>query len=169
MPSTHQFDHSKVDGDWGERVFRWWLTQEHPEYKLGAVTLSVDKLGIDAVASFSCQVKTDFRAHQTGNAFIETVSVSSTGAPGWALKCDAAYLFYICPGLGVIWTLKPTVIAARVPQWEARYQTKEARNDGYVTRGVVVPLDEFKLYAESTYFSYLLLTKGLERIRQRSA
>src|SRR5689334_20898516 len=46
---------------------------------------------------FSVDYKADWRAHETRRAFIETISVDSTGKAGWAYTSKADWIYYYLP------------------------------------------------------------------------
>lgn len=88
------------------------------------------------------EIKTDFRAAQTGNSFIETVSVGGQRA-GWAYTSQADWLLYYVPRDRVV-MLRLTGVRIELAQWVNRWPEVTVQNDGYVTRGVVLPLRELE-------------------------
>ena len=94
------------------------------------------------------EYKADRTAGRTGNAFVETVSVSTTGAPGWALSSQADWLFYLVLGSAeALYILQMEKLRAKVPAWRSRYPERQIPNEGYFTVGTLVPLDEFEKIA----------------------
>jgi hypothetical protein len=91
------------------------------------------------------EMKTDFHAARTGNAFVETVSVDGA-KQGWAFTSSAAWLLYYCPGFGgeQVYMVRFQSLRERLTQWVSRWPEKTVQNDGYFTRGVLVPLREFE-------------------------
>ena len=112
--------------------------------------------GIDLHAGHtSYEVKTDQRAVDTGNAFIETLSNVGSGRRGWAWTCQADWLLYFATPdleLGTLFWLLPSMIREQVPVWEREYRVRDAPNEGYVTRGVCVPLSVINRYCEKIEF-----------------
>jgi len=97
------------------------------------------------------EYKTDAAASRTGNAFIETISVDTTGKPGWVHSSKADYLFYYLPRDGVIYMLKMATIRQQLAYWEAHFPTRHVPNNGYHTVGILVPLREFERCAEAVF------------------
>ena len=99
--------------------------------------------------NWAVEYKADSRAAQTGNVFIETVSVDTNGdkqgTPGWAKTSQAHLLVYYIPPAGRIFFTQMARIKALVSKWERAYELVPARNDaGYYTWGLKVPISEFK-------------------------
>jgi hypothetical protein len=88
------------------------------------------------------EYKTD--SHTTGNVFIETVSVDTNGAPGWAFKTRANAVVYYLTALGVAYAIHPDKIRAALPVWQQRYREISIPNKGYHTRGIAVPFAELE-------------------------
>jgi len=96
------------------------------------------------------EYKTDKRAALTGNAFVETVSVRRAGirdVPGWAYKSRADRLIYYIPGDELAYLFSLEALRAELPRWTRIYPTRDIPNRGYVTVGLLVPLDEFEEHA----------------------
>lgn len=97
------------------------------------------------------EYKADWAASKTGNAFVETVSVDKGNKPGWAYSSMADYIMYYLPNdlLVYVFTLKK--LRARLEKWKATYPTGQAKNEGYVSEGVLVPLHEFERHANQVF------------------
>ena len=98
---------------------------------------------------FSVEYKADWKAAETGNAFIEVVSVDKDGKPGWAYTSLAQYLIYYIPPWKRVYICPMTMIKERLLDWVGRYPHKVIPNEGrnaenYNTVGVPVPLDVFE-------------------------
>ncbi len=106
----------------------------------------LDRFFVDRAtgARRSVEYKTDWRAAETHNAFVETVSVDSHEKPGWVHTCSADLLFYYVPGEELVYVFVPSELRRLLPEWELRYPTRKAKNEGYWTHGVCVPLAEFE-------------------------
>lgn len=101
-------------------------------------------------ASFTVEYKTDQTAARTNNAFVETVSVDSAGKIGWALTSQADYLAYYIPDpLALVYMVPFGDLRARLERWQSEYPMRSVRNDGYLTKGLLVPLAEFEEIAEA--------------------
>lgn len=97
---------------------------------------------------FAVEYKTDWKAARTGNAFVETISVSGV-KPGWAFTSQARWLIYYAPGDGgeQVYMVRMEALRERLRRWMGRWPEKVVLNDGYETRGVIVPLAEFERVA----------------------
>lgn len=147
---TYSFSEQKIVGDEGEAVIMahfsedWLITKAH---------LAQQKKGIDfnfqhkeRGISRTVELKTDSKAHRTGNAFVETYS-SFPDKKGWAHTCQADYLFYYLPQDRLIYVFHPKTIRELLPKW-AKYPTRSIPNYSWVTRGLLVPLAEFEKHSQ---------------------
>lgn len=152
--TVHHFNDKLAQGESYEAyldgVFRSW------GYVVDAVDRFDQRRGIDRVMfnprtgeTTAVEYKADSMAQKTGNAFVETISVDTTGKRGWAYTSQADYLAYYIPGDGLLYLMAFTTLRAHLPRWQATYRPVGARNDGYMTRGIAVPLREFEQHAES--------------------
>jgi hypothetical protein len=107
----------------------------------------IDRVFHGSTGSFFVEYKTDFKAHQTGNAFIETLSVDRANISGWAHSCKSDFLAYYIPGLKLIYWLDVPAIKTRILLWQAKYRKAFAQNNNYKTGGVLVPLFELDAIA----------------------
>lgn len=121
-------------------------------------TREEQRLGIDRWANrppmtqtYAIEYKEDRRAHQTGNAFVEILSVDTVGRLGWAYTSTAHYLLYYIAVDELVYVLKMTSIRETVEMWERQYRTVKVQNDGYCTHGVLVPLWEFEALADAIW------------------
>ena len=150
---VYDFDEQKAKGNAGEQFLDRWFGAE---YDIRPATRHGQRRGIDRVFShrqtgrrLAVEYKTDYKAAQTGNAFVETVSVDTAGKPGWAHSSKADYLVYYVPGDGLIYVLALETLRRQLPRWVRQYSLRSAQNEGYATHGVLVPLAEFERYAEA--------------------
>jgi hypothetical protein len=97
---------------------------------------------------FAVEYKTDYRAAQTGNVFIETVSVDGA-KPGWAFTSQARWLIYFTPGFGgeQVYMVVLEDLRTKLREWRERWPEKTVQNQGYTSRGVIVPLREMERVA----------------------
>ena len=158
---TYSFDTQKARGDAGEQFLDRWFAAARTcgagtgEYDVQPATREEQRRGIDRIFThrrtgkrLTVEYKTDYKAAQTGNAFVETVSVDTTGKAGWAHSSEANYLIYFIPGDGLIYILALEVLRRELPRWVREYPLRVAQNEGYATHGILVPLDEFERCAE---------------------
>jgi len=144
---TFQFGVQLDAGKEGERELDDFF-REQCGITIDTVGLKVDKRGIDRVFRWpsgkvaTVEYKTDFKAAKTRNAFIETISVSSTNKPGWALTSEAQVLVYFIPEARDIHIFDMYLLKSMV-EWTAAqgFRTGRASNNGYYTEGILVPLD----------------------------
>lgn len=90
----------------------------------------------------SVEYKSDSRAHQTGNAFIETVSVDTRDIPGWVYTSKADVLVYYLPVPRTYYMIDFVALREQLPAWEQRYRQVKVKNSDYYTMGLLVPLIE---------------------------
>ena len=95
------------------------------------------------------QYKIDFKAAETGNAFIELAHIGLYNAAGWAVKCKADWIVIYVPERNTAYWLKPHRIQSHVVNftkgsWVYRYPIRPARNRRYWTLGCCVPLAEIE-------------------------
>lgn len=93
--------------------------------------------------------KTDYQAHKTGNAFVETISFSmaSQQKQGWVYTCQADWLVYYCYHLGKAYVIEPKYLKEIVKTWALVYSERRVLNEGWITSGIPVPLCKFRLAA----------------------
>lgn len=109
----------------------------------------IDRVWYDPTAdrTWTVEYKADSLAGHTGNAFIETVSVDTTGKPGWAYTSQASLLVYLVTDPETIYVISMARLRSCLPRWTVAYPTRQAANDGYNTHGLLVPLDELERIA----------------------
>lgn len=99
----------------------------------------------------SVEVKTDWMAEKTGNAFVETVSVQKDGAEalakGWIYTSKADRLIYLLPASGIAHVFRFEALRKMLPGWIEAYPSRKAKNPGYTGAGILVPLSEFTRYS----------------------
>jgi hypothetical protein len=124
-----------------------------PRYEISPASRTEQSQGIDRwfkdkATSQLCSVeyKCDWKAPITGNAFIETVSIDTDARPGWALSSKADWLIYcaIQSGVSVIWGIRFPVLRALLPHWRTKYSEVAVSNEGYYTKGLLVPLGDLQ-------------------------
>ncbi len=114
----------------------------------------VDFLFTDRITNqtWLVELKTDTRAYDTGNAFIETVAVDRESKLGWAYTSTAHWLLYFIPQNRRIYRIALEVLRVELPSWEGRFPTRRIPNRGargdYFTHGLLVPLEELYRIAQ---------------------
>jgi hypothetical protein len=155
---VYGFDEQFAIGKRGEAALDAFLSG-----RLGARVLDVRQLeraGVDRVYTMGganhmlVEYKTDMIAAETGNAFIELVSVNKDGRQGWAYTCKSDALIYFCAdktGGGRAFWLTPARIHAELPSWLVRYPRRTVHNANYEGQGLLVPLAEIERIAVLVY------------------
>lgn len=95
------------------------------------------------------EYKADWTAAETGNAFIETISIYEQRKPGWIYTSQADVLVYYIPPKGEIHMLALPVLRLIFPSWKLRYKEAPAPNEQYKTYGVLVPLAQLTRFART--------------------
>ena len=146
IANPYSFQAQSRVGEQGESALDLWFSRF---YRLWPASTDQERRGIDRVAThhlsgqvITLQYKTDTRAHRTGNAFIETLSVAPH-KPGWAVSCVADYLCYWAVG-GGLYICPPSAIKDTLPQWRDLYPARRVPNRGYETEGLLVPLAQLQ-------------------------
>lgn len=153
--TLYDFEHQLAQGEAGEaqidEFFASWyrITKAgHDQQRRG-----IDRIWIDRQTgrTFTVEYKTDWTAARTGNAFVETISNDSSHSPGWGYKSRATWLVYFIPDPETLYVLEMAHIRQNLPRWEEAYETRAVMNRGYLTHGVLVPLDEFEQLAVAVF------------------
>ncbi len=126
-------------------------------FDITAASREQERLGIDRFFEhrrsgmrYSVEYKTDHATPETGNVFIETMSVDTAGKRGWAYTSTAQVLAYYVPEDGYVMRADMTAIKRAMPGWSGRsYREATAWNRGgngesYRTLGRLVPVEEFR-------------------------
>lgn len=150
-PTVHAFDKSFQ----AAKVYEAELDKHFvPAYDITPATYEQERLGIDRFFAhrstgvcYSVEYKTDHKTHETGNVFVETMSVDTAGKRGWAYTSTAQVLVYFVPQEEYALRADMTEIKRRLPEWSG-YRQAEAMNRGrsgdyYRTLGLLVPVRVF--------------------------
>ena len=149
--TTYQFDEQLAIGQAHEQyldtLFARWFT-------ITPATSAQQRRGIDRVfvhrttgATYRVEYKADAIAGKTGNAFIETTSVDTTGRAGWAISSEADVLVYMVTAPETIYAIKMQTLRRALRRWQRSYPKRAAQNNGYRTWGHLVPLAELEKIA----------------------
>ena len=90
---------------------------------------------------FSVEIKADFVAGRTGNIFVETWSNVATKKRGWAFTSCAQILLYGVPEMNVLYKVEMLAFKYALSEWSMLYPEKEVQNNGWIARGLLVPID----------------------------
>lgn len=147
---TYDFSAQLAQGETGERKLdayfsRWFSIRpaKRAEQRRG-----IDRFFSRQGATYPVEYKTDARADETGNAFVETVSVDTVGKQGWAYTSEAEFLLYYVPGAEAVYIIPFTNLRQHLAQWVQSYPLRKIPNKGYCTHGILVPLTEFERIAQ---------------------
>jgi hypothetical protein len=150
---THSFDDKLTQGETIEALLDEYF---EGDYEITHATPAEQRMGIDRFFTrrnlgfrTAAHYKADFRAAQTGNAFIETISVDTRAKAGWVIASRAAWILNYLPQTRILYLLRTQDLRRLLPQWQAAYPTRSAKNDGYSTHGLLVPLAELERVAEA--------------------
>lgn len=158
--TVYDFQRQFGQGAEGEHFLDWVF---HPSYDIRPVTDDEQRTGIDrwyrqrpSAASFlgisrerfSVEYKTDFKMADTGNVFIETVSVDTSGKAGWVYTSQAEVLLFHDPRKCIAYVAYMLRVRAKVDDWKAWYPEKAVRNGEYFTHGMPVPITEYQAVCE---------------------
>lgn len=94
------------------------------------------------------EYKFDEKWARTGNAFFEIISNDRTRRPGWLESCQATWLLYFLTPHTVLVYLTKRLRRMSQP-WRQAYPVRRARNQGYSTLGLCVPVAVAQQAAES--------------------
>ena len=97
------------------------------------------------------EYKADFRAHETGNLYLETVSVGKykdgdyvVEKAGWVYTTTADYLMYLIAGEQRVLLFVPDELREFVHNAIHSYRSVSVKNQGYTGRGILVPVEDVR-------------------------
>jgi hypothetical protein len=115
-------------------------------FNISASTPKENRIGIDRHCGvklfplqFTLQYKGDDKATDTGNLFIEVISVDEKSVPGWAIRCAADYLSIYIPRENEFYWIHTPLLKAIVPFWAVKHSIGKTENEEYNTHGLLVP------------------------------
>jgi len=154
MGKTHDFQVQKRIGEQAELLLDRFIAAH---CYLEKASRHLQRQGIDRVIqldgrTFYLEYKADFKAHQTGTAFIEVISADAGHtASGWATTSKADLLIYFLPRIGRVYVVPMFRLRQQMRHWEG-YAIGKARNSHYHTHGLLVPLQELERVSEVAQF-----------------
>lgn len=151
--TVHKFNAKLKQGEAVERELDDYFVTE---YEIEHATREEQRRGIDRYFTHratgerrAVDYKADWRAHQTGNAFIETVSVDTVAKAGWAVASESEVILYYLPQTRVLYVVFLAQLRRWLPLWMELFPAAKAQNEGYSTHGVLIPISELEDIAES--------------------
>jgi hypothetical protein len=150
----HDFDAQRTRGETGEAILdRFFEARGHliqPATR-GQQLRGIDRVFVKDGKIAYVEYKTDYRAHETGHVFVETISVDTDDTAGWAYTSGADFLVYYIPALNRILVMPLENLRKLLPGWVEAHPTRPAQNKAYATHGVLVPLSEFEGHATQVF------------------
>jgi len=133
-------------------------------YEIWPAEMPQERRGIDRLFHngpkwWTVEYKGDFKGAETGNAYIETVSVGRYNPEkeflvekkGWAFTSCADKLVYYPVGTGFLYVLDPLDIRELVKSNPVGgFRSVTVKNKGYQGRGLLVPLQTIESIAKRT-------------------
>lgn len=98
----------------------------------------------------SVEYKADLKAHETGNAFIETISSDKDFSEGWAIKSKAEWLIYYIPNNKTAYLVEMSKLREKLPFF-CTYKKAMGKNQTYSSHGRLVPLAELEKISRKKY------------------
>ena len=154
---VHKFEDSLKYGEKVEALLDDYFEEW---FDISPVTPDLQRLGVDRIFvmkskghRYSVEYKADRRTQETGNVYIETVSVRKANEPtdayklGWALTSIAQRLIYYIEGDEVIYILDMKDVRDMLPKWESQYPKAEVVNEKYFGEGILVPVTQLSKLA----------------------
>ena len=151
---VHKFNESLQYGEGIETMLDAFFSKW---FMIEPVTPDLQRLGVDRIFTmnrskqrFSVEYKADRQAHDTGNAYIETVSVYRDGEIvkfGWANTSIAQRVLYYIEGPRRVYILDLHDIRDMLPKWEKVCKKVDVENEDYSGSGLLVPLTELETMA----------------------
>ncbi len=152
--TLHDFDAQRARGESGEGVLdRFFEARGHliQQATRGQQLNGIDRVFVRDGKVAYVEYKTDYRAHETGHVFVETISVDTDDTAGWAYTSGADFLVYYIPALKKIMVMPLETLRKLLPGWARAYPTRPAQNREYATHGILVPLAEFEAHATQVF------------------
>lgn len=139
-----QFQQGKAVEAYLDAYFRWrgWAIYPMSDYDERTLHLG-DRYFVDEDQVLKVEYKSGIQTGYTGNLFLETVSVDARNIPGWVYTSQADYILYATLLNDRILVFRPQRLRAVIEQLRERFRevaTSHNQNDGYDSRGVLVPL-----------------------------
>lgn len=145
--NTYDFNTQLIKGESKEGVLDTFYSRL---FHVRKVDMSMQRIGIDRLfvsrrngSVYSVEYKADGRTSETGNVFIETVSVDVSNKLGWAYTSCAQVLLYFVPQNGVVYRTTMMNVRMHLADWLGMFDMRPIKNNGYYTKGIVVPVEEF--------------------------
>lgn len=137
-------------------------------YTINHVGYSLQLLGIDRIwlhrksrKRYSVEYKSDIKAGETDNIFIETLSNEVTGQLGWAYTSCAQLLITFIPAKDYAYRATMIAVKYHLDEWIKKYPSIEVKNDGYISRGVLLPM---YIFEEVAFYKDTHIVEKLKKV-----
>ena len=152
MKTCYNFKESLKKGKEGEEILDEYFGER---FEIIPTELTLDKLGIDRIfitpkgVKYGVEYKTDYKAKDSGNLYLETVSVRKGGHAdtlGWGYTCMAQLLcYYVAPS--TIYVIDVLWLKRMLPSLSG-YKEVVVKNKGYEGAGILIPLEDMEALCE---------------------
>ncbi len=143
MKAPYNFKSQLRLGQDGEEILDNFFYQWYSEIRFASASeenRGIDRIFFNGQDRKTVQYKTDFRAKETGNAYVETISRSDKVVGGWAYTSEAQWLIYfVYPS--EIYCISMDRLRKDLPRLERICRTVTVPNQGYFGAGLIVPLE----------------------------
>jgi hypothetical protein len=169
---AYSFKHQLAIGQHFEDKLDKWFIKAKKYSAIYQVDLTTQKMGIDRFAidqhgfKHSLEYKTDLKAHQTENLFLET---EVDGKPGWIHKCIANHVYIYIPPRGLLLHFNMGGIRSLLLD-HSNQPEKVVYNEGFQAKGIIVPLKISMKYTITNYKRLVLEVndKEIDRIKEEA-
>ena len=110
----------------------------------------MQRAGIDRIwekpdgMSYTVEIKSDIKAAQTGNVFLELIQIDTEGGRGWVYTSGAQYLVTYVPGKRLFYLVEMVRLKRKLSDLIAGKTVVRSKSKaGYSSHGVPVPISEF--------------------------
>jgi hypothetical protein len=139
---NYTWEPALLKGNKGEQVLDSFFSKYFKIIK--PKTNLIDRIFVSKKAIFSIEYKTDYKAAETNNLFIETVANINLSKLGWVYTSPAQIIVFYIPNTGLIMAVNTLKLRAKIPKWKSLYTLRECRNQNYNSRGILVPIKTIK-------------------------
>jgi hypothetical protein len=161
---TYDFQAQLNEGEKGFAMFVEFLERDYPKVQVQKAEMREDLAGVDATLVFprgevwKVQVKTDWKAAQTGNVFLETISDERRGAQGLLYKGNPTHLVIVIPDEQMCYIAEmPRVREIFQREWW-KLPRRPVENKTWVTLGICVPRNSFEQHTKAMTYDMRKLT-----------
>lgn len=141
------WERAKERGEAGEKILDGWFRAQgyrHATADMASQLQGIDRFFTQGEMVTSVEYKTDFLAHKTGYAFIETASDVERMIPGWLYSSLAQILAYWVPGQRTLYVHSMLRLKRAIGKFiPLGYQRRICRIEDRESKGILLPLERF--------------------------